>query len=149
MKKTFIILVAFVYLVTGIGFVSMQCICQHMRNSEAQNESHSCCTNYSNESAQSCKLSEKTDSKSCCSKDTESGLPATNGQLILPDDCCDVQPQYSQLERSSLPLNFDVNHTVKSISVLQYYPHSSQNVYRCALMSFETAAAQVNSPLLI
>jgi hypothetical protein len=42
MKKTFIILLTFVYLVTGIGFGSKQRLCQDMSQMESHNERRCC-----------------------------------------------------------------------------------------------------------
>ncbi len=148
MKKTFITILSFLYLVSGIGFGSVQHYCQKIQKIMSPDENQCCSVELISESPIVDQLPESPDTNSCCDIMVTTSAPSDN-DTKYPGDCCQVQHKYNQLDNSSLPLSFDVSQVATSSSVLYYYPQHPQNIDGCGLTIITDSSTHVNLPLLI
>ena len=145
MKKTFIILLSLLFMISGVGFGSVQHHCLSKQTADILCESACCSTPHSVTAGQK---TNQPETDSCCSSPVTT-LPETNVETHLDDTCCKIGHKYTQLESSFLPLIYGTsqaaNTTVEPFYHIQQYPNFGGFV----VTNFTDPSIHVNIPLLI
>jgi len=149
MKKTFITILSFLYLMSGIGYGSMQHYCQIEQKMMPLGENQCCSGESATELSTACQIPDEPQPNSCCAM-IDTSVPADDCETTLPDDCCEIQHTYNQLDSSSLPQNIEVSQAaISSDELYYYYPQHPQNIDECVLTTFTNPSTHFNIPLLI
>jgi len=147
MKKTFIAFLLFLYLISGIGFGSINHYCQNEMT--APGESRCCSAEAADNSSAAGCPAEKPQESSCCDQ-SAARQQNTNLKAALLDNCCEIQQKYHQLDNSSLPKNNEVSQAAEAgIEFCKNYPQHSQPFKGCGRAASADPAAHINLPLLI
>jgi len=149
MKKTFIKIFLFLYLVSGIGFGSVHHDCQNIREMMSPCASRCCSDGLFTESPAENHRPDKPDTGSCDAM-MVTHLSIGGDAAIFSGGCCDILQKYNQPDSSSLPRHTDVSQIARSGAELDDdAPRHPQNMSGCALKAFSGPSTHVNFPLLI
>jgi len=148
MRKTFIISVSFLHLVSGIGFGSMKHYCHNFQKMISQSDTSCCSSETIADATASCQKLEEA-KVHCCRDMMPASEPIRNVNTIFSGDCCDIELEFNQPENSVLPISFHVSHVTQSCDEFYDYPQYPQIVIRSDLTSFSDPSRHINLPLII
>jgi len=148
MKKIFVTVLSFFYLLSGIGISSVQHFCQNNQEMMSASEQQCCPAEATSESSVTCHSSKKPDVNSC-SGITDNHFSGMNSETKYPDECCKIQHKYNQLDHSSLPLPIDLSQVIQTSDELNYYPQYRQNINPFTIVRLTDPSILLNIPLLI
>lgn len=149
MQKTFITILSILYLVSAIGFGSVQHYCEKLQKLTSPSKSDCCSTEPHTEAAAS--VQQLVTEHAISSGGTlDACVLMQSSDAIFFENCCDVQHTYNQLDSSTLPLNVDVSQLAdQSGGELYYFPQRPQTNDGCMLNMLADSSIQINLPLLI
>ena len=149
MKKVLVITLTFLYLFSGVGFGTVEHYCQSYQNLVSACANHCCSDEVMDKEPLAHQIPAKPHADPCCDAQ-ESILPTKDDNREFADNCCELQPDYNQLDSSTLPQNIEVSKIAKSIAELCYqYPQQTRNFDKCDLNIFTDPSIHTNLPLLI
>ena len=148
MKKTFIILLTFLYLGSVIGFGTAHHHCQNEVETGVCCAGQCCMNDFVPESRPAHSSPEKTDADSCCSTDDEA-MPVMADGLNTSLKCCQIHHTYNQTDSSPLPIIIEVSQVENTEGKYVYFQQDIQKFDVLTLPEFSEPSTHVNLPLLI
>lgn len=146
MKTTFITILSGLYLVSGIGFASVQYYCQSMHTTACPD--HDGCCHSDSASGQAAHEDSQDADMTSGSVVEHADVLNTHGKSQHDSNCCRVEYNYNQLNSRSLLMNVDMPDADDKVTD-EFYPLSFPAPEQCGLKPMTVPSSQRNLPLLI
>ena len=155
MKKSLSTILIFFYLMSSIGYATMQRYCTIMQADVDMSENECCCSYESSESAESCQAPAENESHDlCCGPEAyqdQSSIPIEPETELAAahSNCCKTHNEYNQLDDSTLSKVVDYSHAKIVLDETIIVDSRDYLLGNIEIKLFLDPSLRLNLPLLI